>query len=215
MDYLYKLPIYYDNLGGKKIFTKALSEISVDRKKIHLLYYKKSNLPICAIPKINTVIVSKKSFLSFCYSFYFFSRNSSYDTLSISQENIYYIGKFALCHEIGHLLDTELKALKASSNEIIISIAKSIVKYNIDFKNPNIVNNLPLEIEDYLLDFKKNIVKRELNAWNIGKSLISFDNTSQRELFENMKKYSLATYNYSDFKSFLSENEIEKYLKYI
>ena len=37
---LKKIPIYYEELRGKKLFTKALSEIDVNKKSVHLFYYK-------------------------------------------------------------------------------------------------------------------------------------------------------------------------------
>ena len=69
---LKKIPIYYEELRGKKLFTKALSEIDVNKKSVHLFYYKNANIPICALPKLGVVIISKRGFLSFCYNFYFF-----------------------------------------------------------------------------------------------------------------------------------------------
>lgn len=213
---LYNIPIYYRDLKSKKIFTRALSEIDINRKKIHLIYYKKSELPICALPKINTVIVSKKSFLSFCYNFYFFINSFSTEDIKICPENIYLIAKFALCHEVGHLLDKDLQSIKSISNEILISIAKNIIKYNIDFKNLAISNkNLPLELKDSIIEFNKNIIKRELNAWNIGFDISNISNEKEKYLFDKMKEYSLATYNYSNFKNFVLENNVEKYLKNI
>ena len=44
---LKKIPIYYEELRGKKLFTKALSEIDVNKKSVHLFYYKNANIPIC------------------------------------------------------------------------------------------------------------------------------------------------------------------------
>ena len=64
---LRKIPIYYEELKGKKIFTKSLSEMDVDKKLVHILYYKKYNIPICSLPKLGIVIISQKGFLSFCY----------------------------------------------------------------------------------------------------------------------------------------------------
>ena len=57
---LKKIPIYYEELRGKKLFTKALSEIDVNKKSVHLFYYKNANIPICALPKLGVVIISKR-----------------------------------------------------------------------------------------------------------------------------------------------------------
>ena len=66
---LKKIPIYYEELRGKKLFTKALSEIDVNKKSVHLFYYKNANIPICALPKLGVVIISKRGFFLFLYKF--------------------------------------------------------------------------------------------------------------------------------------------------
>ncbi|MDU2694878.1 MAG: hypothetical protein E7C39_12180, partial [Intestinibacter bartlettii] len=162
---LKKIPIYYEELRGKKLFTKALSEIDVNKKSVHLFYYKNANIPICALPKLGVVIISKRGFLSFCYNFYFFINSFNTKNIEISKQNIFSIAKSALSHEIGHLLDPNLSNIKSASNEIILSIANGIIKYNIDLKDDYYYKkNLPLEIEDSIIQFKKNNVTREINA---------------------------------------------------
>lgn len=209
-----KILAYYESLKGKKLFTKALKEINIDKKSIHLFYYKKNNIPICALPKLNIVIISKNSFLSFCYNFYFFINSFDTEDIKISKENIYSIGKIALCHEIGHILDPNLCKMKSASNEIIQNIASKIVKYHIDLNEDFYYKkNLPVEIEDSIIDFKKNNIARELNAWNIGKSILSFKNETEKYIFEKIKQYALATYNYGNLKDIVSENNVEKYIK--
>ena len=70
---LKKIPIYYEELRGKKLFTKALSEIDVNKKSVHLFYYKNANIPICALPKLGVVIISKR----LCNSCYFLQFRST------------------------------------------------------------------------------------------------------------------------------------------
>ena len=196
---LKKIPIYYEELGGKKLFTKALSEIDVNKKSVHLFYYKNANIPICALPKLGVVIISKRGFLSFCYNFYFFINSFNTKNIEISKQNIFSIAKSALSHEIGHLLDPNLSNIKSASNEIILSIANGIIKYNIDLKDDYYYKkNLPLEIEDSIIQFKKNNVTREINAWNIGKTIANFQSDTERYIFEKIKEYALATYNYTN-----------------
>ena len=208
------IPTYYKELKCKKIFTKALSEIDIKKNQIHLFYYKKSNIPICALPKLNTVIISQNGFLSFCYNFYLFINSFKTKNIIISKQNIYSIGKCALSHEIGHILDPNLSIIKSASSDIIYSMAKSIIKYQIDLNDTFYhKKSLPLELEEYIIEFKKNTIQREINAWNIGKSITNFESDIEKYIFEKMKEYALATYNYGNFKNIVVENNLENYIK--
>ena len=206
---LRKIPIYYEELKGKKIFTKSLSEMDVDKKLVHILYYKKYNIPICSLPKLGIVIISQKGFLSFCYNFYLFINSFNTKNILITKQNIYSIGKVALCHEIGHILDPDLSNIKSHSIKIITLIAETIKKYNIDLDDYYYKKNLPLEIEDSIIQFKKNNVTREINAWNIGKTILDFESELEQYIFEKMKEYALATYNYGNLKNIVIENNIK------
>ena len=207
---LRKIPIYYEELQGKKIFTKSLSEMDVDKKLVHILYYKKYNIPICSLPKLGIVIISQKGFLSFCYNFYLFINSFNTKNILITKQNIYSIGKVALCHEIGHILDPDLSNIKSHSIKIITSIAETIKKYNIDLEDEYYYKkNLPLELEDCIIEFKKNSIAREINAWNIGKTILDFESELEQYIFEKMKEYALATYNYGNLKNIVIENNIK------
>ena len=207
---LRKIPIYYEELKGKKIFTKSLSEMDVDKKLVHILYYKKYNIPICSLPKLGIVIISRKGFLSFCYNFYLFINSFNTKNILITKQNIYSIGKVALCHEIGHILDPDLSNIKSHSIKIITSIAETIKKYNIDLEDEYYYKkNLPLELEDCIIKFKKNSIAREINAWNIGKTILDFESELEQYIFEKMKEYALATYNYGNLKNIVIENNIK------
>lgn len=207
---LRKIPIYYEELKGKKIFTKSLSEMDVDKKLVHILYYKKYNIPICSLPKLGIVIISQKGFLSFCYNFYLFINSFNTKNILITKQNIYSIGKVALCHEIGHILDPDLSNIKSHSIKIITSIAETIKKYNIDLEDEYYYKkNLPLELEDCIIEFKKNSIAREINAWNIGKTILDFESELEQCIFEKMKEYALATYNYGNLKNIVIENNIK------
>ena len=207
---LRKIPIYYEELKGKKIFTKSLSEMDVDKKLVHILYYKKYNIHICSLPKLGIVIISQKGFLSFCYNFYLFINSFNTKNILITKQNIYSIGKVALCHEIGHILDPDLSNIKSHSIKIITSIAETIKKYNIDLEDEYYYKkNLPLELEDCIIEFKKNSIAREINAWNIGKTILDFESELEQYIFEKMKEYALATYNYGNLKNIVIENNIK------
>ena len=207
---LRKIPIYYEEFKGNKIFTKSLSEMDVDKKLVHILYYKKYNIPICSLPKLGIVIISQKGFLSFCYNFYLFINSFNTKNILITKQNIYSIGKVALCHEIGHILDPDLSNIKSHSIKIITSIAETIKKYNIDLEDEYYYKkNLPLELEDCIIKFKKNSIAREINAWNIGKTILDFESELEQYIFEKMKEYALATYNYGNLKNIVIENNIK------
>lgn len=207
------IPIYYEQLQGKKLFTNSLYNINTYNKQVHLLYYKKNNIPICSFPKLNLIVISKIGFLSFCYNFYIFINSFETKDIKITKENIDLIGKFALSHEVGHILDPTLSKIKSNYTEIVISIAKNIVKYNIDIKNSYYYEkNLPLELEDCIIQFKKNIILREINAWNIAKNIIDFKSSIEEYIFEKMKEYAIATYNFINLKNIVSEYNIENYI---
>ena len=69
--------------------------------------------------------------------------------------------------------------------------------------------NLPLELEDCIIEFKKNSIAREINAWNIGKTILDFESELEQYIFEKMKEYALATYNYGNLKNIVIENNIK------
>ena len=56
-------------------------------------------------------------------------------------------------------------------------------------------------------------VTREINAWNIGKTIANFQSDTERYIFEKIKEYALATYNYGNLKDIVAENNVEKYIK--
>ena len=68
-------------------------------------------------------------------------------------------------------------------------------------------------VYQYIIQFKKNNVTREINAWNIGKTIANFQSDTERYIFEKIKEYALATYNYGNLKDIVAENNVEKYIK--
>ena len=80
---------YYNNLGEKKLFKNFIKEFNskID-KKVHLYYSHRKDMPICALPKLKVLLISKIGFLSFCYNFYFYVNTFDYYNISISQENL-------------------------------------------------------------------------------------------------------------------------------
>ena len=107
-------------------------------------------------------------------------------------------------------MDPDLSNIKSHSIKIITLIAKTIKKYNIDLEDEYYYKkNLPLELEDCIIEFKKNSIAREINAWNIGKTILDFESELEQYIFEKMKEYALATYNYGNLKNIVIENNIK------
>ncbi|HSQ33649.1 MAG TPA: hypothetical protein VLM81_01980, partial [Peptostreptococcaceae bacterium] len=96
-----KIALYYIELGEKKLFKKSLSSLNID-KKIFIYYSKSSNIPICALPRLKTILSSRNSFLSFCYNFFTFVNNHN-TIIAICPSSIKSIAKFVVSHEVGHI----------------------------------------------------------------------------------------------------------------
>ncbi len=207
---------YYDDLGGKKLFKNFVKEFnsSLD-KKVHLYYSQKKDMPICALPKLKMLLVSRIGFLSFCYNFYFYVNTFDYYNIYISKENLRTIAKCVISHEIGHILDDTISNNKYENSKILTDILEKMINYDIDISKENYQKtNLPKELEDSVVIFKKNLVQRESKAWEIGKSIINFDNENEKFIFNKIREYALATYNYGDLKTIVKENNLDIFFKY-
>ena len=71
-----------------------------------------------------------------------------------------------------------------------------------------------MELENCVLTFKRNLVHRECTAWEIGKSIINFNNENEKFIFNKIKEYALATYNSGDLKTIVKENNLDIFFKY-
>lgn len=210
------LPLYYDNLGGKKLFKNCLKDFhgKID-KRVYLYYSKHKDTPVCALPKLNMLLVSKMGFLSFCYNFFFYVNNFNSYNISISQENLNIIAKCVCSHEVGHILDNSISNNKSENSKILTDIINKIIHYDIDISTDDYnKNNIPLELEQSVVFFKKNLIQRESIAWEIGRSIIDLNNKREELIFNKVKEYALATYNYGDLKTIIKENNLEIYFKY-
>lgn len=207
---------YYDNLGEKKLFKKCVKEFNskID-KKVHLYYSNKKDTPICALPKLRLLLVSKIGFLSFCYNFYFYVNTFNYYNINISKENLEIIAKCVCSHEIGHILDETISNNKLEHVKILTDIAEKIICYNIDLSQNNYYKNkLPSDLEQSVVHLKKNLIERESIAWEIGRTIMDFKNEKEKFLFSKIREYALATYNYGDFKTIVKENNLDIFFKY-
>lgn len=207
---------YYNNLGEKKLFKNFIKEFNskID-KKVHLYYSHRKDMPICALPKLKVLLISKIGFLSFCYNFYFYVNTFDYYNISISQENLKIIAKCVISHEIGHILDDSISNNKFENSKILTDIIQKMIDYNIDIsKDDYNKNTLPKELEDSVVIFKKNLVERESTAWEIAKNIIDFKSEKEKFIFNKIREYALATYNYGDLKTIVKENNLDVFFKY-
>lgn len=208
-----KISIYYNELGEKKVLKKSLSDLRIN-KRVFLIYSKKRNIPICALPKLRTILSSKQGFLSFCYNFFAFV--NMYDcVIPVSSSSIKSIAKFVVSHEVGHILDTDIYNTKEEYSVILSTLIEKILEYDIDIKDYDLMKgNLPQEVEECVLNLKKNLVSRETKAWTIAKSFLEFENPMEEFLFNKVKEYALATYNFGNLKNVIKEHNLETYFKY-
>lgn len=210
------LSTYYDNLGGKKLFKKCIKDLNlkIDRK-VHLYYSNKKNTPICALPKLKLLLISKLGFLSFCYNFYFYVNNFNYYNIDISKENLEIIAKCVCAHEVGHILDDSITNNKWENSKILTDIIEKLFYYNIDISDEHYhKKNLPKDLEDSVIIFKKNLIEREYIAWEIASTIVDLENEKDKFIFNKIKEYALATYNYGDLKTIVKENNLDVFFKY-
>lgn len=207
------ISIYYNELGQKKLLKKSLVNLNIN-KRVYLYYSKRRNVPICALPKLKIILSSKHGFLSFCYNFFTFVNMYDY-CIPVSSSNIKSIAKFVVSHEIGHILDTNIYTSKEEYSAILIKLIDKIIEYNIDIQNIDLLkSNLPEEIEECVLNLKRNLIGRETVAWDIAKSLLVFENKSEEFIFNKVKEYALATYNFGNLKNIVKEHNLDTYFKY-
>lgn len=209
------LSIYYDNLGGKKLFKNCIKKFNKNIDKRVFLYYSKNDTPVCALPKFRILLVSKIGFLSFCYNFYFYVNTFSGYNIRVSPENLKTIAQCVCSHEIGHILDNNISTNRWEYSKILSDIIEKMIYYNIDISKDNYQKDkLPLDLEKSVITFKKNLIERESTAWEIAKTIVNLDNNSDIVIFDKIKEYALATYNYGDLKTIVRENNLDVLFKY-
>ena len=208
-----KIIYCYHNLGEKKLLKKSLSALNIN-KKVFLYYARNSHIPICALPKLRLVLSSKSGFLSFCYNFFHFMNCYRYP-VPVSTTNMSSIAKFVLSHEVGHILDPDVYVSKEEYTNILSTIIDKLIKYEIDIEKTDFYKkNLPSDLEDCVVMLKKNLISRESKAWDIAKSIVVFNDEKDVYLFERIREYALATYNFGNLKNIIKEHNIENILKY-
>ena len=208
-----KIIYCYHNLGEKRLLKKSLSALNIN-KKVFLYYARNGHIPICALPKLRLVLSSKSGFLSFCYNFFHFMNCYRYP-VPISTTNISSIAKFVLSHEVGHILDPDVYASKEEYTNILSTIIDKLIKYEIDIEKTDFYKkNLPSDLEECVVMLKKNLISRESKAWDIAKSIVVFNDDEDIYLFERIREYALATYNFGNLKNIVKDHNIENILKY-
>ncbi len=211
---LRKIILCFSELGEKKLFKKAIKELKIN-KRVHLYYSHSGNIPICALPKLKLVLVSRQGFLSFCFNFFTFVKWSNSKNIAITTTNIKTIAKCVISHEVGHILDPNVSNTKYEYADILSNIVDKLIEYNIDVSDSNFhKSNLPSDLEMYVIELKKNLINRESRAWDIGRTIIDLENEKDEIIFNNLKEYALATYNFGNLKSIVKEHNIDVFFKY-
>ncbi|RDY24754.1 hypothetical protein CHF27_000725 [Romboutsia maritimum] len=209
-----KILLYYSELGEKKLLKNSLKKLNIN-KKVYLHYSKNKNIPICALPKLRIILTSKQGFLSFCYNFFTFANTYSNNNIHISLQNIKSISKFVISHEVGHILDPDISLARVEYSNIISNIVDKLIEYNIDINDNNFYKyNLPTDLEICVLDLKKNLIDRESKAWDIAKTILVFDDKNEEHIFNKIKEYALATYNFGNLKNIVIDNNLDIFFKY-
>ncbi|MEG2246939.1 MAG: hypothetical protein RSC84_05805 [Peptostreptococcaceae bacterium] len=208
-----KILISYKDLGEKKIMKQLIHDIEID-KKLYMFYFKRKFVPICTLPKLRIIFVSKHGFISFCYNFFSFLHSKNV-FINVSCKNLLSIAKFILYHEVGHILDKSIKENKSEHSQLVKIFINKLIEYDIDIDIDNLhKKNLPPDIEECVINLKKNLISRESIAWKIAYDMISFEDKNEELIFNNMREYALATYNFGNIKNIINENNIDVFLKY-
>ncbi len=208
-----KIVLYYQELGEKKLLKKSLKNININRK-VFLHYSKYKNIPICTLPQFKLILASRLGFLSFCYNFFTFV-NVNKTIVSINLDSIDSIAKFVLSHEIGHILDPDISSSKEEYATILSDIVDKIIKYNIDINKIDFYkDNLPYDLEECVIRLKKNLINRESKAWDIARDFLNIEDDKEKLIFNKMKEYALATYNFGNLKNIVREHNIDIFFKY-
>lgn len=208
-----KILFSYLDLGEKKLLKRSIKELNID-KRVYLYYSKYRNIPICTLPRLKLILSSRSGFVSFCYNFFTFA-NASSNNIAISPSSISTISKFVLSHEIGHILDPKIYDTKLEYSQILSNIVDLLIKYDIDITQNNFYkSNLPLDLENAVLDLKKNLIDRESRAWDIARDFLVFENKEDELIFNKMREYALATYNFGNIKNVIREHNIDIFFKY-
>lgn len=211
---LKKIAMCFAELEEKKLFKRTIKDLK-SNKKVHLYYSHSGNIPICALPKLKLVLVSRQGFLSFCFNFFSFIKMSDNKNIAITPSNIQTIAKCVISHEIGHILDPDISNAKFEYSDILSKIIDKLVEYNVDITDNEFhKGNLPYDLEVHVLELKKNLINRESKAWDIGKTLLNFDSEKEEIIFNSVKEYALATYNFGNLKSIVKEHNIDVFFKY-
>ena len=208
-----KIALYYKELGEKKLLKKSLKDIGINRK-VFLHYSKYKNIPICTLPQFKLILASRLGFLSFCYNFFTFV-NVNKTIVSINLDSIDSIAKFVLSHEIGHILDPNILNSKEEYATILSDIVDKIIEYNIDINKIDFYkDNLPYDLEECVIRVKKNLINRESKAWDIARDFLNIEDDKEKLIFNKMKEYALATYNFGNLKNIIREHNIDIFFKY-
>jgi hypothetical protein len=202
-----------EELGEKKFFKEIMKEFNIN-KKIMLYYSKSRYIPVATLPRFNLIVSSKRGFISFYYNFYAFMHMRG-TILPLVKDTMIFVARCVLSHEIGHILDESLPQNRKEHSGLIVNLTEKIIHHNIDIQNETeSKTQLPIEVDNIIIQLKRNLIERETKAWDIGKQIIKFNNNNEEKLFYKMKEYALATYNYGDLATIVRDNNLETTIKF-
>ena len=69
-------------------------------------------------------------------------------------------------------------------------------------------------MEECVIRLKKNLISRESKAWDIARDFLNIEDDKEKLIFNKMKEYALATYNFGNLKNIIREHNIDIYFKY-
>ena len=93
-------------------------------------------------------------------------------------------------------------------------IVDKIIKYNIDINKIDFYkDNLPYDLEECVIRLKKNLINRESKAWDIARDFLNIKDDKEKLIFNKMKEYALATYNFGNLKNIIREHNIDIYFQ--
>ncbi|MGL5718174.1 MAG: hypothetical protein ACRCXT_08045 [Paraclostridium sp.] len=212
--YLIKQILFaYEDLGEKKLIKQIVKDIKVN-KKLYLLYFKRRLVPICTLPSLRLILVSKQGFISFCFNFFSFLHSKNI-FINVSTVNISIIAKFVIYHEIGHILDNTIQKNRSEYAELLSDFISKLIDHKIDINKDDLhKKNLHPDVDECIIRLKKNLIERESTAWNIAYDILNIKNKNEELIFSNMREYALATYNFGNIKNVITENNIDVFLKY-
>lgn len=161
----------------KQFLEEILNEFDIN-DEIYIFLENEQKTPLAARITTNEIVWSEENFAISYLRFSNFLKEDGYNIIDCI-DSYYFITKCCLAHEIGHLLDIEIKD----------KLSKLKVLYN---KTTN-CNNV-YEFNLFASNFKNTKIEMEEKAWEIAETIIGFKNDFEKIIFNKIKSYALNSY---------------------